>query len=377
MKHLNITKRHGATGDCWIVQAHYTDENGKRHGKTKSVRINDYASKEDALAAAMEIRRQMEVECESGIIAIHMPTVGEAYKRKFDLIPATIKTRTKHDNLYRKAIQKYENIEISKIKRSDVQESVNTFAETQSQDQIDRLISVWHEIFLAMQMDELPVIDKTLNIIKPKQQIPAKPEKNVIFTAEQFNAYMDALLKYHEYDAQGRWRSKSILYMLQIAYHTGMQPAEIMALTSKDIDTENQTISIVKLVGSDKKNKRVIKYLKNKYRIRTIPYDDVLAPIIKELLEWNSKEYLICDYDGSLYEIDYVSNYIHLVSLKCGIQMNAYMCRHVFSNDLNKKKINPRNIQDLMGHSNANMSIQYARSDKQDLKKVVNHRKFS
>ena len=83
------------------------------------------------------------------------------------------------------------------------------------------------------------------------------------------------------------------------------------------------------------------------------------------------RKYLISDKDGSLYDIDFVSNYIHLVSKACGIPFNAYRLRHKFSSDLFAAKENPRVIQDLMGHASAEMSIEYARSSEEDKKKAI------
>jgi len=375
-KHMKLHKN--SDGTTSIVINFHVAEGGKRTTFNKSVCIEEYLTYSDALKAAQTIRDDALTKNHLGRLIVTAPTVGRLYQRKFELIKVTLSTKRKHDTIYKLAIKKYENTRIDKVKTSDVQESVNNYAKDHSQDQIERCITVWHQIYQAAQMDEIPVIDRTLSIVHPKQTIPAKPEKNVIIGSVEFEKFMEAVTNYHVYDPAGRWQAQSIWYLLRILQYTGMQPGEALALLRSDIDLDSRTISVSKLIGSSDTEKTVEKFTKNGFRVRVIPISEDLQPIIEELMQWNRKySRMICDYDGSLYNIDWLSNRIHLVSLSCGVKFNMYMLRHTFSNDLYKKKVNPRNIQDLMGHASENMSLQYARSDEEELRKVIDKRKFS
>ncbi len=72
-----------------------------------------------------------------------------------------------------------------------------------------------------------------------------------------------------------------------------------------------------------------------------------------------------------------LSNYIHLVSKKSGIDFHMYTLRHQLSTDLFNEGKNPAVIRDLMGHQSEDMSLYYAKSEKQDRLKALSGRKTS
>ena len=169
--------------------------------------------------------------------------------------------------------------------------------------------------------------------------------------------------------------AKDIRFMLLIMYYTGCRPSEALALCRNDIDLNQGYIHINHAIGSDEESTRTITRTKTPESIRIIPIADDLRPILEELIEYSSSEPLLLSKDGKPYEINYVSDYIHRISKKCGIPFNAYMLRHLFSTDLFKKGINPIVIRDLMGHSSAQMSSDYATSDDDDKIQALNNRK--
>ena len=52
-----------------------------------------------------------------------------------------------------------------------------------------------------------------------------------------------------------------------------------------------------------------------------------------------------------------------------------YQLRHQFSTDLLRSDVDPRTVQELMGHEHFTMSIDYARSDDAAKRDAINARK--
>ena len=348
----------------------------KRGGETyrKSINVGDYPTPAMAIDVACEIRDDILRSIRDDIVTEKFPTIQKLYERMSELFPYALKTKRKHDHYYASAISKYADIPINKITAADIQESINNYLTTHSQEDTNRCLSVWKKIYTTAQIEEIPIIDKTLKVSVVKSKIVVEP-RDVKTTLENFNHFLDALLNYHVYDNKGRYRSMSIWYMLNIMYYTGMRNAEVFALRRENIDLTNNVIKVRAMVGSDKKELGVIVPVKTVRSIRDIPICAELKEILLNLMAWHQFDYLICDYNGKLYKTDFVSNYITNVAKKNKIKFNAYMLRHLFSSDLIKSNTNLRTIQELMGHSSSSMTLAYARVTDEDKKAAIANRK--
>lgn len=348
----------------------------KRGGETyrKSINVGDYPTPAMAMDVACEIRDDILRSIRDDIVTEKFPTIQKLYERMSELFPYALKTKRKHDHYYASAISKYADIPINKITAADIQESINNYLTTHSQEDTNRCLSVWKKIYTTAQIEEIPIIDKTLKVSVVKSKIVVEP-RDVKTTLENFNHFLDALLNYHTYDNKGRYRSMSIWYMLNIMYYTGMRNAEVFALRRENIDLTNNVIKVRAMVGSDKKELGVIVPVKTVRSIRDIPICAELKEILLNLMTWHQFDYLICDYNGKLYKTDFVSNYITNVAKKNKIKFNAYMLRHLFSSDLIKSNTNLRTIQELMGHSSSSMTLAYARVTDEDKKAAIANRK--
>mgnify|MGYP001290450056 FL=1 len=348
----------------------------KRGGETyrKSINVGDYPTPAMAMDVACEIRDDLLRNIRNNITIEKFPTIEKLYKRMHELFPCSFKTKTKYNHYYTSAISKYADIPINKITAADIQESINNYLTTHSQEDTNRCLSVWKKIYTTAQIEEIPIIDKTLKVSVAKSKIVVEP-RDVKTTLENFNHFLDALLNYHAYDNKGRYRSMSIWYMLNIMYYTGMRNAEVFALRRENIDLTNNVIKVRAMVGSDKKELGVIVPVKTVRSIRDIPICAELKEILLHLMAWHQFDYLICDYNGKLYKTDFVSNYITNVAKKNKIKFNAYMLRHLFSSDLIKSNTNLRTIQELMGHSSSSMTLAYARVTDEDKNAAIASRK--
>jgi integrase len=337
----------------------------------KFISIDEYGSKNDAMEAARMIRDKELADIRMGKhLDGKILTVGELYERKFELLPCTLKTKERQDSIYRHSVIDYKDKLITEITIADVQNSLNKYSETHDHNRTSHLMAIWRQIYRAAVMDGIDVSDKTVAAFVPKD-IRVVVHRSVDLSDKDLQTFMETLKIYNQFTEQGRWRSQCIWYMCYIAYYTGMQPAEILALEWKDI--HDDFIDVYKCVGSTKTKKRQIKVTKNGYRIRHIPIDE-LKPILDDWHQINTFNYVICNDDGSLIEIDDLTRYINYVAKKAGVEFNLYRLRHKFSTDMYRNKVNPRVIKDLMGHATENMSLYYATSDEQDAKKAIKGR---
>ena len=68
---------------------------------------------------------------------------------------------------------------------------------------------------------------------------------------------------------------------------------------------------------------------------------------------------------------NYVSNILRRLSKG---KLRTYMLRHQFSTDLLTNNVDIRTVQELMGHTSGSMSLEYARSNPELMKKAIKNR---
>lgn len=359
-----IRKRKRKYGYAFLIDIPYTDENGTLKHFTETVKVPEFSHEKSALLAAQKIRNDALVEIQSGRLKRSLPTVNNLYKRKWDLLPMSINTHEKQDAIYAVLKPIYGDKRLSDISVADIQESLNSYAKSHSQDAVKRLLTVWRQIYKCALMLGYEISDKTTAVVLPKSKVVSK-RRSVQMNESDFRTVLNGLLEYsgiETYDNRGIW------FMLQIMYYTGCRPAEALALTADDL--QGDYIRINKSVGSTSSAKRQIVPPKTESSERMIPVAPDLKPILLDLKRWSHHEYLLADESGSLRDIDQVSNQIHIVARKHGVQFNAYMLRHLMSTELLHRGDSVV-ARDLLGHTSFSMTLDYARSTDQDLLSAV------
>lgn len=287
---------------------------------SKSVNIADYPSEAKALAAAKLIRDQALADRHANRLVAKTPTVEAFYHMTFDLFGYSMKTWKKHEYLYENSISRFASKELDKVSAADILESVTEFAQTHTDGTVDRLISVWHSIFQAAQLKGYPVIDHSMavRLNRPTSKIVAR-EKAVTVSEEDLEHFLDVLSTYNRNSDRGRYTAEMVEMLLYTMIYTGCRPAEAMALTRKDINLINNEISINKSVGSTHTaSGRTIRTTKTRQSRRVVPIASPLKDRLVEYLGNHNPNYelLFCDERGTPIEIDWLSNYIRLVSKK-------------------------------------------------------------
>lgn len=361
-KEKYISKRIRKTTTSWVVKIPYYLGTERR---TYERAFSEADFGDHARSMAIYHRNEKVAEFQRGNTPQTAPTVRECFERSLVLFPRRPKTQKQHEYFLRQ-IGEIADTPIDMIRASDVQMSLNRYAETHTHDMTAKLLSVWRLVFKAAALDEIKVTDKTIGVTVPKDRHPVQKRKMTI-TPEEFAAFCDALLSYNEWDAVGAQTSRTIWEVLQVMYYTGIRPAEAFALTDADVDLEKGLISINKAVGGSSSGKPEIVPPKTANAIRSVPIPEPLAAILPK------RRGFLFLIRGELISTDYFSNYIHLVSKKSGIEFRAYMLRHLFATDLQKTQP-PRTVQDLLGHASFQMSVEYARSTEEERKEAVESR---
>lgn len=359
-KYISEKKRKKTTS--WVVKIPYYIGTERR---TYERAFSEADFGDHARQMAIYHRNEKVAEFQQGNVPQTAPTVRECFTRSLVLFPRRPKTQKQHE-YYMRQIGEIADTPIDMIRASDVQMSLNRYAENHTHDMTAKLLSVWRLIFKAAALDEIKVTDKTIGVTAPKDRKPVQHRK-MDLTKRDFDTFCECLLAHNEWNEDGARISRTIWEVLQVMYYTGIRPAEAFALTDADVDLEKGLISINKAVGGSSSGKPEIVPPKTANAIRSVP---IPAPLAAILPKRRGFLFLI---RGELISTDYFSNYIHLVSQKCGIEFRAYMLRHLFATDLQKTQP-PRTVQDLLGHASFQMSVEYARSTEEERKEAVESR---
>lgn len=355
-----IRKRKRKYGTSYLIEIPYKDELGAQKRYTATVKAIDYGDEKTALIAAKRIRNEALNDIQSGKLKRSFPTIKSLYRQKWELMPLSINTHEKQDAIYNSAIKPLESKYIDEITISDIQLSVNQYAQDHSQDAVSRLMTVWRQIFKCALILGYDIPDRTEAVIIPKSKIVTQ-HRDVRMNIEDFQIVLKELKK-------GTYNHVAIYYMLLIMYYTGCRPAEALALTADDIS--DMYIRINKAVGSTKDKKRQIVPTKTESSVRKLPVASELIPVLIDLKKWSKHKFLLSFEDGSLADIDEVSNMIHMIAKRKKVHFNAYMLRHLMSSELLHKGDSVI-ARDLLGHTSFSMTLDYARSTDQQILEAV------
>lgn len=378
-KEKYIIERKNKRNHYLQVYINFKDISGSKRIYSRNINVAEYVSPKDAMQAAIIVRDNALREINTGTLIKYVPTVGELYRQTKNLFNISVKTWKRHETTFKNSIKKYENREITSIKPIDVQESINDSINNYSLEATQRVLSLWRQIYKAAAMNDILVADKTVAITIPKSKAPAKQQKKVLISDEDFKQFIEYLEETSKYvrDPIGRFRRTRIIYMLKIMFYTGIRPSECFALTKSDINLITNEITINKAIGSTTTKTRQVISTKTTQSIRTVPISDNLKPLLLKMFDEIKEEHLFYDYDGLPFETSFLSQFISRTSNRIGIKFNMYMLRHRMATDLIQSNTSARTVQDILGHATYKQSVGYARSSDEDRKTAIDNRKLS
>ena len=361
-----ITEKKGKNGVTLEVKIPYFDNFGERRYHSKSFNTKVYPTDSDAMRAAKKYRDQLlfQISMNQNPTVNNKVTVKECYELTKKLYSLSKETERKH-NIRFNYLEKYHGMAISKITAFDIQMSLNALTD-KSQDVIKSVYTIWKQIFQAAIMNDYVYKDPTTKI-----SVPRSRQINVPKSVDMTCSLNDVVQAIREY-GNNSFDSIILSYAITVIAYLGLRPSEAYALTKQDINFKNKTILINKAVGSTSEDFIAIKTTKNINSVRLLPLPDELVPVLKELFELQPSEYLFQTESGSFLNSRRYSNFIHDATKKANINFRPYMLRHAFSTKLVTSNTDLRTIQELMGHKNVEMTLDYARSSDDLKRKAIN-----
>lgn len=162
-----------------------------------------------------------------------------------------------------------------------------------------------------------------------------------------------------------------------LSLYTGLRIGELCALTWKDIDLKNKTISVRKTLQriyiSKSRTKILIDSPKSNHSIRKIPMNNKVYEILKD--EKRKKEDTDFFLTGNNRYIEprryqYVfNNMLKELYIK---QYNFHILRHTFATNCIKVGMDPKSLSEILGHSTVNITLnKYVHSSDKIKKKFL------
>lgn len=130
------------------------------------------------------------------------------------------------------------------------------------------------------------------------------------------------------------------------AMYTGMRRGELLALTWKDVDVENRTITIDKSL-EQVNNKPQIKPPKTKSSIRTVPIMDALYRVLKP----KKSGLVFANSNGQHITETQFQRLWELYCNESGVTSTPHQFRHAYATMLFENDIPPTEAQALLGHA--------------------------
>lgn len=364
-KEKYITEKVGKTGITLEVKIPYRNDYGERKYHSKSFNTSDYTTNAEAMRNAVNYRNKYLYQLrEFGITENKKVNVRECYEITKKFYGFTQETQRKHDIRF-KYLAKYHSTPINKITAFQIQMSLQEIS-GKSQGVINSVFTIWRQIFSVAIANNYVFVDSTLKVTVPKSQQISVP-KSVEMTCS-LDDVVNAVMNYGE----NEFNSKIISYALITMYYLGLRPSEAYAIAKKDVDLERRMVIINKAIGSTPDKQVTVKTTKNLNSVRILPLPDELIPYLKDCMGVQSSEYLFATESGQFITSRKYSNFIHNAMVKANINFRPYMLRHLFSTKLVTSNTDIRTVQELMGHKNINMTVNYARSSDKLKREAIN-----
>lgn len=336
---------------------------------------SDYDSDRSVMDAAEACRDKALVDRRQNQLIIHDMTVNEAYEKSLELFVTNIKTKERHNVIYRQMVpDTMQNKAISKLTAADIQKAINKFAETHSADALSRTLSIWKQIYRAALMSGCPAVDQSQLIIMPKAKKPqGKHAKHC--TVAELEEFLEGLEEYNAYLPEGQKLSRDATLAIRVMQYLGLRPQEAFALCAEDIDLKKGLVCVRRSVGSTATEKRQLIATKTNDSARVLPIPDQLRPYLEEMLTHDTRP-LLADLDGLPYDTSKISVLMCNVAKSKNVpHINLYMLRHMFGTDISKKDI--KLAQTMMGHESAKMTLGYAKESSIDAMRAVLKKRYS
>lgn len=248
---------------------------------------------------------------------------------------------------------------LNQITYSAMQELLNNkYKQGYSNNTLKRLKNILsHSLSMAVSNYEFIKTDPSVKLSVPRYGNKNKEQIKTL-TVDQFNTILE------------RFPFGSHFYIpLQIAFNTGMRCSEVCALEWNNVDLENKTITIDKILIWKNREGYVFETPKTKSSYRTIRIGDKLVDILKRNKVWQDeqrKEYgkfyhesnFVCTKENGKNITPTTIKYLSkIVNLDLGIYFSFHALRHTHATLLLENGANIKDIQKRLGHAKISTTL--------------------
>lgn len=374
-KHIFTKKVKGVT---YITVRLYYRQNGQQTTYTKTFNSKDFTTPGAAMAAACQHRDEMMIRLKTfGLPSARSTSLTVLMDRKEEVYPRSAETNRKHRINFNKYIAPlYGDTDIDQITAADISKTLAAMTIDCSADLIKQVLSLWRLICRTAMRCGMITVDPSALVEAPKSYKVIE-HRAVLTDRRTIESMIEALGRHAKHSDRSRYNYHLYQLAIRVMYHTGLRPSECYALARSDIDLVNHTVTVAKRVGSTPEAYNVLVPPKTEMSARTVPITEAACAVLRELIETTYSDQLFLDYDGKLLNSNVVANVVSRVAKAEGIDFRMYMLRHGYDNDLLSAGVDPRSIMELMGHTEWNTTIGYARSTMEKKAEIIAEREES
>lgn len=162
----------------------------------------------------------------------------------------------------------------------------------------------------------------------------------------------------------------------RLAAATGMRRGELCGLTWDNVDFGERELHVKQVVTNVRGKKLVVGPPKSKAGVRTIPLSATALQLLREakLLSGGSS-YVFPGNGGGPRSPSSVSSAGKRAKHQLGLPREfspVHGCRHMFATNALRAGVNPRTLQQLLGHAKIEETLMYVKPDDEDRRAAVN-----
>nr|DAZ33125.1 MAG TPA: Integrase [Caudoviricetes sp.] len=234
------------------------------------------------------------------------------------------------------------NIQIKKINQKVIQQFINTKMQTVAPSSIKRFYNIINPSFRWAVEKKLMKYNPAENVTLPK----VTPKEVETFSPDEIKCLIEA--------ARPKWLGD----IINLAYRTGMRRGEIYGLKKDDISFDDKFLMVRRTVSALQPGDFLVHHPKTKRSTRRISLDDTSTEILKKRTENSSSEWVFVNQYGNPISPWYNTKYMHDACVKAGIRPRCFhTLRHTHATVLLAKGVHPKIVQERLGHSNINMTL--------------------
>lgn len=211
------------------------------NGEPAPIRKGGFRTKKEAQVAAAEIEDKLR---KGKSIHLQLEPINDYFKQWVELYKPNVRkgTLTIYQNTMRVVNEYFGSTPIQHIKKSDYQLFINKMGEDKSLEYVKKLNSHIRACVLDAIDDGVVHTDFTRKVILSGHKGKKSSEKHMNYLdSKRFNKYLLYRISVEKY--------RPVLYLLLLAFVSGMRFSEMIALKRKDFDFKNGLITISKARG--------------------------------------------------------------------------------------------------------------------------------